>query len=106
MDLQIYYQKIRECAATIKEEFPLMVSVETPDGGKGGVLTEVAARLAAKMILDGIARFADAEESAAFRKAQAEAKRKAEQEAAAAKVQFAVLSTDDLSRLNGTKSRD
>ena len=37
-----------------------------------------------------------------FRAAQAEAKRVADQEAAAAKVQFTVLSTTELNRLKGT----
>jgi len=103
MDLQIYYRKVRECLATLKEEYPLVVSRETADGGKSGVLTEVAAKLAAKMIVDGRASLAEPEEAAAFRKRQAEAKKKAEQEAAAAKVQFTVVSVEDLSRLKGVK---
>jgi hypothetical protein len=37
-----------------------------------------------------------------FRAAQTEAKRVADQEAAAAKVQFTVLSTTELNRLKGT----
>ncbi|HLK66873.1 MAG TPA: hypothetical protein VKU19_25745 [Bryobacteraceae bacterium] len=103
MDLQLYYRNIRELAETIKDEFPVVVSRETQDGGKEGVFTEVASRLAAKMVVDGKARLAEAGEATAFRKQQADAKRRAEQESAAAKVQFAVLSTEDLSRLKGVK---
>ena len=35
MDLQVYYQKIREIGGKIAEEFPLVVSVETHGRGKG-----------------------------------------------------------------------
>ena len=101
MDLQLYYQKIRDFAATIEEEFPVVVSRETPDGGKNGTLTEVPARLAAKMVVEGTARLAKPREAEAFRQEQAERKRVADQEAAAAKVQLSVLSTDDLNRLKG-----
>jgi hypothetical protein len=101
MDLQLYYQKIREYAATIEEEFPVLVSLETADGGKNGILTEVSARLAAKMVVDGTARLAKPKEAEAFRQEQAERKRVADQEVAAAKVQLTVLSTADLNRLKG-----
>jgi hypothetical protein len=63
MDLQLYYQKIREFAATIEEEFPVLVSRETADGGKNGTLTEVTAKLAAKMVVDGTARLAKPKEA-------------------------------------------
>ena len=78
MDLQMYYQKIREIEDKIADEFPLMVSVETPDGGKGGTKTEVPRRLAAKLMVDGQARPATKEELKAYREALAEAKRLAE----------------------------
>ena len=39
-------------------EFPLVVSVETSDGGKGGTKTEVPRRLAAKLLVEGQARLA------------------------------------------------
>jgi hypothetical protein len=101
MDLQLYYQKIREFAATIDEEFPVVVSRETADGGKNGTLTEVPSRLAAKMVVEGTARLAKPKEAEVFRQEQAERKRVADQEAAVSKVQLTVLSTDDLNRLKG-----
>src|SRR5690242_15334289 len=64
MDLKIYYQKVREKRASIAEAFPVVVSQETGDGGKDGVLTEVTPDLAAKMIVDGTAHLASAEEAA------------------------------------------
>ncbi|MGA2267703.1 MAG: hypothetical protein ABSH44_04450 [Bryobacteraceae bacterium] len=101
MDLKLYYQKIRDMESKITEAFPVVVSSETPDGGKPGVLTEVTPRIAAKMIVEGLARLATAEEAKAFSELQAEARRVAEQVAAAAKVQLAVLSTTELNKLKG-----
>jgi len=102
MDLQLYYRKIRDCVATIKEDFPVVISRETPDGGKAGILIEVPSRLAAKMIVDGAALLASPKDAMAFREKQAVAKRLADQEAAAARVQFTLVSADDLERLKGT----
>jgi tRNA isopentenyl-2-thiomethyl-A-37 hydroxylase MiaE len=101
MDLKHYYQKIRDIEAKISEEFPIIASRETPDGGKEGVKTEVPRRLAAKLIAEGLARLATKEEARVFLEALAEAKRLAEQAAAAARVQVAVLSSTELDRLRG-----
>ena len=99
MDLRLYYQKTRDKEAEITETFPIMVSNETADGGKAGVLTEVTPGIAARMLVNGVARLATAAEAKAFRAAQVEAKRVAEQAAAAAKVQFTVVSTTELNKL-------
>jgi len=40
MDLRQYYQKISEKEAAFKEPYPVVVSLETGDGGKTGVLTK------------------------------------------------------------------
>jgi len=63
MDLRIYYQKIRDAQATISDPHPVIVSRETPDGGKEGTLTEVPSAIAAKMVVEGAARLATAEET-------------------------------------------
>jgi hypothetical protein len=99
MDLQVYYQKIREMEKTIVDEFPLLVSMETADGGKCGTKTEVPRRLAAKLLVEGLARLASKEELKAYRELLAEAKRVAERAAAAARLQLTVLSTMELDRL-------
>ena len=101
MDLSLYYQKIRNAEAKIVEAFPVVVSHETPDGGKPGVLTEVTRRIAAKMMVDGLAHLASAEEAKTFAAANAKARRVADQVAMAAKVQFAVLSPAELDKLKG-----
>jgi hypothetical protein len=99
MDLQVYYQKIRDVETKIADEFPLMVSVETSDGGKGGTKTEVPRRLAAKLIVEGQARLASKDELKAHREMLAEAKRLAERAAAAERLQLTVLSSTELDRL-------
>ena len=67
MDLRIYYQKIRDAQAKITDPCPVIVSRETPDGGKEGTLTEVPVGIAAKMVVDGAARLATTEETRTFR---------------------------------------
>lgn len=103
MDLKLYYQKVRDAALQIEEPFPVVVSRETADGGKDGVLTEVAQGLAAKMVVEGSARVATAAEAEEFRQRHADERLALEQAAAAAKVQLAVLSSDDLNKLKGKR---
>jgi hypothetical protein len=99
MDLQLYYQKIRETETKISDEFALVVSLETSDGGKSGRKTEVPRRLAAKLLVEGQVRLATKDELKAHCESVAEAVREAERAAAAAKVQLTVLSTSELDRL-------
>lgn len=99
MDLQLYYQKIRETETKIADEFALVVSLETSDGGKSGRKTEVPRRLAAKLLVEGQVRLATKDEVKAHRESLAEAVRLAERAAAAAKLQLTVLSTNELDRL-------
>jgi hypothetical protein len=101
MDLRIYYQKVHDAQAAIADPFPVIVSRETPDGGKEGALTEVPAGIAAKMIVDGAARLANTEEARTYRQAQGEAKRLADEAEAAKKIQVTVVSASELDRLRG-----
>jgi hypothetical protein len=99
MDLRVYYQKIREVESTIGVEYPVIVSKDTGDGGLEGTKTEVARKLAAKMVVEGQARLATADEAVAYRESLAERIRQAEQAAAAARLQISVLSTKELEQL-------
>lgn len=99
MDLKRYYQKIRQVESTIADAFAVVVSLETPDGGRPGTLTEVPPRVAAKMVVDGVAKLATEEEAQRLHAAQAEAQRAAEEAAAASRVQLTVLPTVELNRL-------
>jgi len=79
MDLKAHYQKIRELEHSFEGSFPVIVSAETPDGGKAGIRTEVPALVAAKMIADGRARLANEVEAKEFHERKTEAKRVADQ---------------------------
>jgi hypothetical protein len=99
MDLRIYYQKIRDERGKIADEYPVMVSNETPDGGKSGAMTEVTRDLAAKLLVDGTARMASKTEAAEFRQRQTDMRAAAEQERAASKVQLTVVPKEFLETL-------
>jgi hypothetical protein len=106
MDLKLYYQKIRDLESKIPDVFPIVVSQETDDGGKAGSCAEVTRAIAAKMITEGTARVANAEEAKAYREERAEAKRMADQEAEVAKVQVTVVPSAELARLaSGRKEK-
>jgi len=92
MELKVYYQKLRQVEGGIPEPYVVVSSLGTPDGGRPGVLTEVPRALAAKLIVEGGARLATGEESQEFREQVAEAKRLAEQAAAAGRIQVTVVS--------------
>lgn len=76
MDLKAYFKKIRDAEKGLKGEYQLVVSLATPDGGKAGVITEVATAVASRLIVEAKARKASDEESKRFLEEQA-AKRKA-----------------------------
>ena len=96
MNLRAYYQKSKDIEAQLIEPFPILASHETPDGGKEGVLTEVPRHLAARMIADGRARLAEEADARVFRETNAEAKRQAEQDAAATRMQVTLVPTSEL----------
>jgi hypothetical protein len=74
MDLRGYFRKIRNIEEEIAEPYVVVVSRETPDGGKPGVKTEVPRGLAARLIVEDQATLASAEETAEF-KAEMERRR-------------------------------
>ncbi len=73
-----------------------MVSHETSDGGRAGQLAEVSRSNAARLILEGHAHLATAEESAEFRAAAQKRVEEAQQRLMAEKVQVNVISDADL----------
>jgi hypothetical protein len=103
MDVQIYYRKIREVEQVLSEPYVVVVSQETPDGGRPGVMSEVPRRTAAKMIVEGMARQATDVEALDFHERKAEAKSRADQVAAASRMQFTVVSPNELRRLKGAR---
>ena len=104
MDVKQYYRKLREIEAGFEDEFPVVVSLDTPDGGKAGLISEVSRANAAKMLLEGRAVLATKEQKAQFAAQQAAARKAAEQAELAKRVQVAILSESELQgHLQGRK---
>jgi hypothetical protein len=101
MDLHVYFRKIRAMEDSLKDPSAVLVSLETPDGGREGVRTEVPRRIAARMMVEGAARLATADEAREFQEQKVEAKRQADQLAAASRMQFTVISPNELRKLRG-----
>jgi hypothetical protein len=99
MDVRTYYQRIRETEATIPTQFTVVISLPTDDGGKNGVQVEVPRHLAAKMVVEGSAKLATADEIIAFKQSQADAYQAALDAATAAKVEVTMVSSDELKKL-------
>ena len=104
MNLTNYYDKIRETEGSIKGDCAVIVSLETPDGGKPGRLVEAPRRVAARLITEGAARLATSDEASAFRAANQKAKAEADDAAAASKLQFTVVPAAELQK-RGTFSK-
>lgn len=66
MDLRVYYKNIREVEATITSELAVIVSRDTQDGGKAGLVSEVPRYSAAKLVVENRARLATPEEARAY----------------------------------------
>lgn len=96
MNVKSYYQRLRELEQSLATSFVVLVSHATPDGGKEGLLTEVPKQLAATMIVDGRARLASEEVAREFQDQKAEAKRAADSEATANRMQVTSAPTADL----------
>ena len=103
MDLKQYYKKIRETEERISEEYPLISSLDTPDGGKAGRISEVSRAFAAKMIVEGRATLANEDEASEFRSQQASAKRAAEKSDLARRVQIVIAEPEVESPMPGKK---
>jgi len=94
MELRAYYAKIRQVEETITEPFVLVISSETTDGGVLGRATEVTRAVAARLIVDGKARLAEPVETDKYRGDIEEARKAAERQAQAAKIQFTLVSPE------------
>lgn len=105
MDVRQYFRKLREAEANIPDVHPLVMSLETEDGGKAGLITEVPRHIAAKMIVEGRAVLANEEEKARYREQQLSSQLAAEKEQLARRVQVAIVRDSDLQQqLSSRKS--
>jgi hypothetical protein len=105
MDLRSYYKKLREVERTIAEEFPVVVSKETPEGGKPGMLTEVPRALAARLIAESRAEVADAKTASRFREEAEEKRYAADQLLAASRMQVMVVPAESAKRTKSSETR-
>lgn len=99
MDLRAYYRKLREMEASMTEDFPIVKSLATEEGGMGGRLTEVPRVVAARLLVEGGAELATVEETRDFRAAVKQAQEAEEQRRQASQIQFTILSEADLQSL-------
>jgi len=99
MDLRAYYRKVREIGETIHDPYVVVVSHETPDGGRAGERSEVSRGLAAQLIAQGKARLASPAEAQAFHSEAESAREQVEEERLGRKVQLAVVSEDSFRKM-------
>ncbi len=66
MDVRQYYRKLREVESGIAEPYVLVTSMETSDGGKPGIVSEVSREQAAKLIVESRVTLATEAEGKAF----------------------------------------
>jgi hypothetical protein len=92
MNLQAYFQKIRDVESKIMDDIVMVASLATDDGGIEGILTEVTRAAAAKLIVEGRSRLASKEEAEAHRAKIEAAHRKIAEDQAAQRLQVAILS--------------
>jgi len=105
MNLKIHYQKVRDIEQSLPEPDVVIVSQETPEGGREGVLTEVPRHIAARLVVEGKARVASEEEAEKHRREMREAARAAEEAAMASKLQVAIVSESEMRSLkSGAKT--
>ena len=99
MNLRDYYREIAEVQSKIAGTFALVVSLETPNGGREGVPTEVNRATAAKMIVEKKARLASPEELLQLRAAKAEEQRHKDIASLQERVRMTRLAEDELRAL-------
>lgn len=95
MDLKQYFRKMRDIEASLTERYPVLVSLETADGGKPGILCEASRLNAARMIVEGRAVLASPAEAQAFRAEQVEARAEAAKAELAKRIQVAIVTESD-----------
>lgn len=87
MDLRAFFRKVREkeqeLLTTTTGQHLIVASLETPDGGRPGVLTEVSRLVAARLIVEGKATLANPEEMLEYYERAAAARQAAEEDSAA-----------------------
>jgi ribosomal protein L9 len=102
LDIRVYFQKLQALEQSIGTPWVLVVSEETTNGGKAGILTEVKRSVGARLILTGKARLATESEIEEYRAEQTRERTAAEQASMAGRVQIAILSDQELRALKSS----
>jgi len=99
VDVKQYYRKKREIESTLIDPFVLVVSLETPDGGRAGVISEVSREAAAKLLVEGSAVLASDQEKQSYLENQANAKKIAHKAELARRLQVAIIADSDIDKI-------
>jgi len=91
MDLKQYFRRIQAVEASLSDEYPIVISLETADGGKEGRISEVSRSNAAVMIVEGRAVLATDEQKQQFAEGQAVARNAHAAAEAAKRLQVAII---------------
>jgi hypothetical protein len=92
MELKNYFKKIKETETSLDQEFPLIVSLETSNGGKPGTVMEVSRQQAAKAIVEGRAVLANDEQKQSYLKQESARRAAVEKAELSRRVQIAIIS--------------
>jgi hypothetical protein len=103
MDVKQYYRKIQEIENGLTEEFPFVVSAETSDGGKPGVINEVSRSLAAKLIAEGRAVLATSAQKKEHLERQSALREQARKADIARRLQVAIVTDSNLNAITSTR---
>ena len=96
MDLRVFFQKLRKIEQEIADPHVVVVSHETPDGGRRGQFAEVSRSIAARLILEGRAHLATRGGIGRVSGGGEKGAEEAQQRVMADKVQVNVISEADL----------
>lgn len=105
MDLRRYYQELRQKEAEIEGKDIYVVSEETADGGRAGVITQVPKPVGCRLIVEGRARLATKAEAERYE--QEEQRKRAEfaSEEFARKIQVQVVADPRAARTGKGEER-
>lgn len=92
MDLRQFYKKMREVESSLPQPYVIVTSVETSDGGRPGIVSEVVREVAAMLIVGGKAILATESEIDSYRVSQDEARLRLEKAEMAKRLQVAIIS--------------
>ncbi len=100
MDMKKFYSRVRELEAAISGRDAVIISEATPDGGRAGVYSEVPRCAAARLVAEGRARLATAEEAESYRAKITSEFQRAEEQKKLNRPTFTVLSDEELETLH------